>query len=119
MTGQWEDRTPPAVRPYVITGGRAGEAEEPLPWEALVVASGTRPPRTLQPEYLRILEACRGLLSVAEVAAHLDQPPPVVQVLLRDLLDWGLVETREAAANDRRTDPDLLRKVLNGLESRL
>lgn len=120
MTRPGEERTTAAVRPYVITGGRAGSSREALPLEALVVASGTAPPPTMQPEYRRILHRCAGLLSVAEVAAHLGQPPPVVQVLLADLIDWGLVVIRPPVpVAEQRAGVDLLRKVLHGLESKL
>ncbi|MCP9207225.1 DUF742 domain-containing protein [Streptomyces sp. NEAU-Y11] len=119
MTGPGEERTTAAVRPYVITGGRAGSSREALPLETLVMASGSTLPPTLQPEYRRIAHFCRGLLSVAEVAAHLGQPPAVVQVLLADLIDWGHVVARPPIRAAERADLDLLRKVLNGLESKL
>ncbi|WP_431770935.1 DUF742 domain-containing protein [Streptomyces cucumeris] len=119
MTGPGEERTTAAVRPYVITGGRAGSSREALPLETLVMASGSTLPPTLQPEYRRIAHFCRGLLSVAEVAAHLGQPPAVVQVLLADLIDWGHIVARPPIRAAERADLDLLRKVLNGLESKL
>lgn len=120
MTDDPEARTTTrAVRPYVITGGRAGAGGTPLPWETLVTATGTAAPETLQPEYRMILTHCRGLLSVAEVAAHLGQPPSVVQVLLADLLDWGLILSRPPVPRAERADAATLRKVLHGLESRL
>ncbi|MCK1795924.1 DUF742 domain-containing protein [Streptomyces sp. XM4193] len=118
MSG-WEEQTSSAVRPYVITGGRAGAKGEVLPWESLVTASEVPPPPTLQPEYRRILRHCQGMLSVAEVSAHLGQPPSVVQVLLADLVEWGLALVRPPAAPTARNDVVLLRKVLDGLESRL
>jgi hypothetical protein len=122
MTGEREERTTSAVRPYVITRGRSGAAEEELPWETLVVAAQAGPPEgpgRLQPEHRRILEHCQGLLSVAEVAAHLGQPPSVVQVLLADLIDWGLIKARPPVPAAERADLTMLRKVLHGLESRL
>ncbi|MGO4419697.1 DUF742 domain-containing protein, partial [Streptomyces sp. MCAF7] len=89
------------------------------PWETLVMASGSAPPPDLQPEYRRIVDFCQGLLSVAEVAAHLGQPPAVVQVLLADLIDWGHIVARPPVRTAKRADRDLLRKVLDGLESKL
>lgn len=118
MSG-WEEQTSAAVRPYVITGGRAGERQRSLPWESLVTASDVRPPATLQPEYRRILNYCQGLLSLAEVSAYLGQPPSVVQVLISDLVEWGLALVRPPAPPAQRHDADLLRKVLDGLEGRL
>ncbi|MGV9314546.1 DUF742 domain-containing protein [Streptomyces sp. NPDC003691] len=114
-----EQRTTPAVRPYVITQGRAGTGAEPLPWETLVMATDAAFPACLQPEHQMILRQCQGLLSVAEVAAYLGQPPSVVQVLLADLVDWGLVVLRPPIPPADRTDVTMLRKVLHGLEHRL
>ncbi|MGK5631658.1 DUF742 domain-containing protein [Streptomyces sp. URMC 123] len=119
MIGPGEERTTAAVRPYVITGGRAGSSRAALPLETLVRASGDELPEALQPEYRRIVELCEGLLSVAEVAAHLGQPPAVVQVLLADLIEWGHLLARPPVPIAERTDVDLLRKVLDGLESKL
>ncbi|MFC7218808.1 DUF742 domain-containing protein [Streptomyces polyrhachis] len=140
---------PRAVRPYVITGGRSGApGAEPLPLETLVVASGLGLPPATQPEYGRILDLCRGLLSVAEVGAHLGQPPTIVRVLLADLIESGHLHFRapvglghlagRASGQARHrlrtptqdpTEPrppqrspgeqDLLRKVLHGLEDRI
>ncbi|MEV6104938.1 DUF742 domain-containing protein [Streptomyces sp. NPDC051940] len=131
---------PRAVRPYVITGGRSGTPDaEPLPLETLVVASGLPLAPSAQPEYRRIVELCQGLLSVAEVGAHLGQPPTVVRVLLTDLIQWGHIQFRPpvgygyvparplhtpstqgpAAPAPRIGEQDLLRKVLHGLEDRI
>ncbi|AVZ73415.1 RNA polymerase subunit sigma-24 [Streptomyces lunaelactis] len=115
-----DERTTRAVRPYVITGGRSDTGGEPLSWETLVMAVDEAGyPATLQPEHRMILTHCQGLLSVAEVAAHLGQPPSVVQVLLSDLIDWGLIVDRPPIPPAERADVTMLRKVLHGLESRL
>jgi hypothetical protein len=119
MTDRPEDRTPSAVRPYVITRGRSDTGAEPLAWETLVMATDAAFPPSLQPEHHSILTHCQGLLSVAEVAAHLGQPPSVVQVLLSDLVAWGLIVIRPPIPSAERTDVTMLRKVLHGLESRL
>ncbi|MEV0264944.1 DUF742 domain-containing protein [Streptomyces sp. NPDC050617] len=119
MTGPGEERTTDAVRPYVITGGRVGSSREELALETLVRASGSAPDPSLQPEYRRIVERCQGLLSVAEVAAHLGQSPAVVRVLLADLIDWGHIRARPPVPVAERADMDLLRKVLDGLEAKL
>ncbi|NGN69064.1 DUF742 domain-containing protein [Streptomyces sp. A7024] len=122
--GSGRDASP--VRPYVITGGRAAGAAdaEPLPLEALVVATGLPLPPQTQPEYRRITDRCRGLLSVAEVSAHLELSPGVVQVLLSDLIAAGHIQARPPLTTSESTaagDPyrDVLGKVLHGLENRL
>jgi Protein of unknown function (DUF742) len=128
-----DDHTTPAVRPYVITGGRAGDPSAALALETLVVASGLPLPAAAQPEYRRIVDRCQGLLSVAEVSAHLGQSPAVVQVLLADLIAWGHIRPRppirvaatgtESGApypsGDVYDSDHLLRKVRHGLENRL
>jgi hypothetical protein len=119
MTQPDEERTTTAVRPYVITRGRAGSSRDALSLETLVMASGSALPPALQPEYRRIAHFCQGLLSVAEVAAHLGQSPAVVRVLLADLIDWGHIVARPPIRVAERADMDLLRKVLDGLESKL
>lgn len=110
---------PSAVRPYVITGGRSDSEGEPLSWETLVTATDIPAPANLQPEYRRILDHCQGLLSVAEVSAHLAQPAPVVQVLLADLLREGLIAVRSRTPAADGTHADTLEKVLHGLQRRL
>ncbi|MFE3323577.1 DUF742 domain-containing protein [Streptomyces sp. NPDC059176] len=120
MTDRPQERTTTrAVRPYVISRGRSGAGGNPLPWETLVMAADTAVPESLQPEHRTILAHCQGLLSVAEVAAHLGQPPSILQVLLADLLDWGLILARPPVPPAERADVSMLRKVLHGLESRL
>jgi hypothetical protein len=102
----------------VITGGRSG-APVAFAWESLVAPSGKPAPGSLLPEHRSMLRECRGMLSVAELAAHLDQPPPVVQVLLSDLLEWGLITVTPPVPPTDGADAAVLRKVLHGLESRL
>ncbi|MGQ4511124.1 DUF742 domain-containing protein [Streptomyces sp. DW26H14] len=117
-----QERTVPAIRPYVITGGRADAGGPELPWESLVVAAG--PGRqgqagALQPEHRDILEHCQGLISVGEIAAHLGQPLPVVRVLLADLLGWGLIATRPPIRRAEQSDVSMLKRILDGLEQEL
>ena len=74
------------IRPFLLTGGRTRPVEETVRLEAQVVA---RPSAAVDPvrfEALQILEACRQVLSVAEVAARLRLPLGVVRVLVADLV---------------------------------
>ncbi|MFF3337830.1 DUF742 domain-containing protein [Streptomyces flavidovirens] len=104
------------VRPYVITGGRVEPSRNTLALETLVVAANREPPRAgLGPEHTAILTLCRRLLSVAEVSAHMQQPVTVVQVLLADLIDAGLLHTRAPIPPAERLDVGLLKEVLDGL----
>lgn len=117
-----QERTVPAIRPYVITGGRADAEGPTLSWESLVIAVDPEQPAgaaALQPEHRDILAYCQGLISVGEVAAYIDQPLPVVRVLLSDLLTWGLILTRPPIRRAERTDVTMLQRILDGLEQQI
>ncbi|WP_149182690.1 DUF742 domain-containing protein [Streptomyces sp. TRM49041] len=103
------------VRPYVITGGRVEPTRNTLALETLVAAISDSPEQGLGPEAMVILSLCQGLLSVAEVAAHLRQPITVVKVLLADLIDAGLILARPPIPVADHPDKALLREVLDGL----
>lgn len=117
------------VRSFVLTGGRAqptGNANR-LDVLTMVTAAPGAPRSGLQPEHLRVIELCRGgYLSVIEVAGHLGQTLTITRILLGDLLDSGLVETKPrpadgtGAANGAAHDPDRLRtleRMLHGLQA--
>ena len=127
------DRKPARVRPYTITGGRTrfghvllvetfvasiepqaveGPARRgELPGRETTVISDR-----VMPEMRAIIELCRQMRSVAEIAALLRMPLGVVRVLLSDLADQGRVRVygtgREATG---RPDRALLERVLGGL----
>ncbi|MFE7133938.1 DUF742 domain-containing protein [Streptomyces sp. NPDC057638] len=124
MTDGGEGGTPgnaPPVRPYVITGGRAAPGGPPLRPDALVLSAGIAPPTALPPEHGLVLAHCRAPRPAGEVAARLGLPSWVVRVLLADLIAWGLVVVRPTGTGAGVEDADvaILRKVLNGLETRL
>ncbi|MGW4894327.1 DUF742 domain-containing protein [Kitasatospora sp. NPDC004240] len=107
------------VRPYVITGGRARPTRAALAVESLVSAVPDRPElpedALLNREHQRILDLCRSLLSVAEVAAHLGLPLGVVKVLVGDLWDLGAVQVLPPVPQAERLPATLLEEVLVGL----
>ncbi|GAB3960846.1 DUF742 domain-containing protein [Streptomyces sparsus] len=126
------DRKPARVRPYSLTGGRtrfghvllvetfvaaveppalAGPAERrELPYGGACLRD------RVMPEMRAIIELCRRMRSVAEIAALLRMPLGVVRVLLSDLADQGRIRVygtgRETAG---RPDRALLERVLGGL----
>lgn len=112
-----EPDAPELVRPYVITRGRAHPTHGGLDLVSLVIAlPGEDSPHILDPEKSRLVDLCRGgVLSVAEVAGHLRLPISVVKVLLSDLMDNGLVATRQPIPRAQLPEPDLLQEVLDGL----
>ncbi|MEV7781524.1 DUF742 domain-containing protein [Kitasatospora sp. NPDC088351] len=107
------------VRPYVITGGRSRPTRAALAIESLVSALPDRPElpedALLNREHQRILDLCRRLLSVAEVAAHLALPLGVVKVLVGDLWDLGAVQVLPPVPQAERLPTTLLEEVLVGL----
>lgn len=107
------------VRPYVITGGRSRPTRAALAVESLVSALPDRPDlpedALLNREHQRILDLCRSLLSVAEVAAYLGLPLGVVKVLVGDLWDLGAVQVLPPVPQAERLPATLLEEVLVGL----
>jgi hypothetical protein len=117
---RWLDRAAgPVVRPYAVTAGRTisdtGRAiglidvvtAEPEP-----LADGL----PLSPEHRQLLAQCRRPVTLVDLASDVDLPVGVVQVLVSDLSERGMVRVsampRQPAANER-----LLRDVLHGLQA--
>ena len=111
------------VRPYALTRGRTRPGRADLPLEALVRGvAGTSDTTSSAgtPERRRILDlAGAGILSVAELSAHLSLPLGVVRVLVGDLADDGLVVVHSGALTTATpaTNLTVLESVLNGIHS--
>lgn len=106
-------------RLYTITGGRSRATASGLDLVTLVV-SNSRPQPGMQSEYATILRICQHKMAVVEIAAHLGLPVSVVKILLGDLIDTGqLTATHPPSAREDafRADPELLKKVLVGLQN--
>jgi len=121
--GPDRDRDPAAVRPYALTGGRTrpGQLGLDLAIETLVstTAQGEAAWQHLTPESRRIVELCRDLLSVAEIASRLEVPLGVGQVLIADLAVEGRVRLHQPRTHTTGDRPDLalLERVLSGLRT--
>ncbi len=103
------------VRPYILTSGRAHPSRNTIrPETLLVVDRDVPPPVSASREHRALLDMCRGMLSLAEAAAHLRLPVSLVVVIASDLVDSGHLSIRSAP---RHTPPpaELLEKVLDGL----
>ena len=119
---RWLDRAAgPVVRPYAVTKGRTGPAEgRSIGLIDVVMAVPDPQPgvgQQLGPEHRQLLARCkRRPATVVDLASDVDLPVGVVQVLVGDLSEHGLVHV---AAAQRRpvTNAALLRKVLHGLEA--
>ncbi|MFD9890095.1 DUF742 domain-containing protein [Amycolatopsis sp. NPDC058986] len=112
----FDDEAGPLVRSYAVTGGRTRSDTLGLDLITLVVALRTAAEvAMLEPEYARILTLCQRPVSVAEVAARVDLPLPVVKVMLSDLIEQNLVLFRAAAPATDTPNKHVLQAVLDGI----
>ncbi|GAA0930682.1 DUF742 domain-containing protein [Streptomyces thermoalcalitolerans] len=120
------DRKPARVRPYTLTGGRTRFGHVLLvetfvaaleaPGKRKELANGSLASR-VTPEMQAIVELCRRMRTVAEIAALLKMPLGVVRVLLSDLADQGRIRVYGTGTGHGTGRPDraLLERVLSGL----
>ena len=110
----------PFVRPYTITGATGSRVRSwhpDLDLETLVVTSVLgEMAGGLGFERRLIVRLCRDAQSVAEIASRLRLPIGVTKALVGDLADEGFVRLHGLAGAGDRTDPALLRRVLDGLQ---
>lgn len=122
------DRRPARVRPYSLTGGRTRFGHvllvETFVASTTAIEAGqerkeltSAPLSAVMPEMRAIVELCRRMRTVAEIAALLKMPLGVVRVLLSDLADQGKIRVYGTGTNHGVGRPDraLLERVLNGL----
>src|SRR5690606_1892914 len=103
-----------------MTRGRTRPRGVVVDLVTLVVATGATPGEGvwLSREQRRLLELCRRPSTPADLASDTDLPFRVVQILLEDLYQSGLVETVPPAEHGEqadRPDPRLLMRVLDEL----
>jgi hypothetical protein len=105
------------VRPYALIGGRTRPAGEALDVIAMIIAvRGVTPdPVGLEPEHLAALRLSALPISVADLAADLDLPLGVVQILLGDLRERSLITVHNPIPPARLPDPQILKEVVDGL----
>ncbi len=127
------DRRPARVRPYSLTGGRtrfghvllvetfvgatSGTAALDAAEERRELTDGGHTTSRVMPEMRAIVELCRRMRTVAEIAALLRMPLGVVRVLLSDLADQGKIRVYGTGTGHGTGRPDraLLERVLSGL----
>lgn len=119
------DRKPARVRPYSLTGGRTrfGHVLLVETFVAALEAPEERKELTgrdplanrVMPEMRAIVELCRRMRTVAEIAALLRMPLGVVRVLLSDLADQGKIRVYGTGHGPGQPDRALLERVLSGL----
>lgn len=118
---RWFDKEAgPVVRLYALTRGRGRPAGPALDVVDVVAAVGSAAAHGpwLPPEHRRVLGVCATPIAVADLASDTGLPLGVVQVLLSDLYQQGLVTVARPASEHVR-DEGVLRKVLDGLRSLL
>ncbi|MFJ2721200.1 DUF742 domain-containing protein [Streptomyces sp. NPDC087437] len=120
------DRKASRVRPYSLTGGRTRFGHVLLvetfvaaleaPEERKELTNGSLANQGM-PEVRAIVELCRRMRTVAEIAALLKMPLGVVRVLLSDLADQGKIRVYGTGTGHGTGRPDrvLLERVLSGL----
>lgn len=116
----WDDEAAgPVVRPYAMTRGRTQPTGGAFDLISLVVAtrSVTIPQVGLEPEHMAILALCGHMLSIAEVAAHLNLPIGVVRVLIGDLLDRSLLTMRSPERPSDVRENTFFEAVIHGLQT--
>lgn len=115
MTGRRPDRR--LVPVYLATGGRPLARGPDL--DRLAVLTAMAPPApALGPAPRRIMVLLQGgSLSLMEVASHVRLPLAVTRALVSDLVRAGQVFAAAPVPAAQKHDPDLLRRVLSGLEA--
>ncbi|MEU7578173.1 DUF742 domain-containing protein [Streptomyces sp. NPDC041068] len=117
------DRKPARVRPYSLTGGRTRFGHVLLVETFVAALEAPEERRELpkgslakvMPEMRAIVEICRRMRTVAEIAALLKMPLGVVRVLLSDLADQGKIRVYGTGHGPGQPDRALLERVLSGL----
>ncbi|HKS45702.1 MAG TPA: DUF742 domain-containing protein [Amycolatopsis sp.] len=114
--GWFDDDAGPVGRPYTVTRGRTRTDKIGLDLLTLVVAvTSSADAARLPPEYARMVRLCQQPLSLAEIAAYVELPLPVVKVLIGDLIEQRHVIFRTAVPLAPAADERILQAVLDGI----
>ncbi|MFE0148664.1 DUF742 domain-containing protein [Nonomuraea sp. NPDC059007] len=112
--GDYKDQ---AVRPYVLTQGRARPTRNTIGLDTLLVVTeaGKPLPVSASRQERDLVRMCRRLLSLAEAAAYLELPLSVASILASDLVDSGHLTARSRIPEVARPSQNMLKEVLDGL----
>jgi len=116
---RWFDQEAgPVVRLYALTRGRARPGGVVLDVVDVVGAADSAMTHGpwLPPEHRRLLDLCGTPIAVADLASETGLPLGVVQILLSDLCQQGMLHVLRPATDQAR-DEGVLRKVLDGLRA--
>ncbi|MCB5182022.1 DUF742 domain-containing protein [Streptomyces antimicrobicus] len=109
------DRRPARVRPYSLTGGRTRFTRVLLVETFVATLDAEVKKNDRMPEMRAIVEVCRRMRTIAEIAALLKLPLGVVRVLVSDLADQGRLRVYGGGHGTGRPDRATLERVLSGL----
>jgi hypothetical protein len=118
----------PLVPAYLSTGGVARPSRGSLERLSVLtrtdlvrsdpVRAGAELPTGLSAAQHRLLDALDGgSLTVVEAAALLGLPVSAIRVLADELTDQGLIRARPPVPMSELPDPDLLKRVADGLRA--
>jgi hypothetical protein len=107
-----------AVRPYLLTGGRAAPSGKEFEIEAQIVttAAGEAALSHYRFEERDIVVLCRHPMAVAEVGARLGLHLGVARVLVGDLIVAGHLSARRPYVGLHR-NVAIIERVINGLQA--
>lgn len=106
------------VRPYVLTGGHVHPSRNTVRPETLLVANPDKSlPISATRQHRSLVLLCRGVLSLAEAAAHLKVPISVAAVMVSGLVDSGHLTVRTVGWDPDAPSLDVLERVLHGLRN--
>jgi hypothetical protein len=115
-----EEEAGPFVRPYAVTKGRTAPAKgHGIGLIDMVVTVPDAHPQVgpgLGPGHREVLARCRQPVTVADLAADVDLPIGVIQVLLSDLIEHSMIRVI-ATPKGHLTNRQLLNAVLDGLKA--
>jgi hypothetical protein len=116
MSGQGEYHDS-AVRPYVLTQGRARPTRNTIGLDTLLITNDVDKPLPVSAtrHERALLRMCVRLISLVEAAVHLELPLSVAGILASDLVDSGHLTARSHIPLAGQPDPTLLKEVLDGL----
>lgn len=116
MTGRRSGR--PLVPAYLSTGGVARPSHTDLERLSLLTGQTGPAPDGLPAARHALFEVLDGgTLTLVEAAALLELPVSAVRVLAAELVDQGLVSLRAPVPAAALPEPDLLKRVADGLRA--
>ncbi|MBP2707574.1 DUF742 domain-containing protein [Microbispora sp. RL4-1S] len=118
MQDQWlDDEAGPVVPAYALTRGRVRPSNKSIDLVAIVTATGGPTPVSLGPEQWMILSLCARATPLVDIASAIDLPFGVVQVLVSDLHEQGLVQVRPPKNVAQLPHSSILTEVITGLRA--